>query len=37
MLDGIENDAETLDRMGTADLHPSRWFEPFLHVKEPIP
>ncbi len=37
MLDGIENDAETLARLGTADLHPSRWFEPFLYVKEPIP
>jgi hypothetical protein len=36
MLDGIENDLETLAHLGTADLHPSRWFEPFLHVKEPI-
>jgi len=37
LLDGIENDDETLERLGTADLHPSKWFEPFLHVKEPIP
>lgn len=37
MLDGIENDYETLARLGSADLHPSRWFEPFLHVKEAIP
>lgn len=37
MLDGIENDAETLAHLGSAGLHPSRWFEPFLHVKEPIP
>lgn len=37
MLDGIENDVETLAHLGSADLHPSRWFEPFLHVKEPIP
>lgn len=36
LLDGIENDEETLARLGTADLHPSRWFEPFNHVKEPI-
>jgi hypothetical protein len=36
MLDGIENDTETLAKLGTADLHPSRWFEPFNHVTEPI-
>lgn len=37
LLDGIENDVETLAHLGTADLHPSRWFEPFRHVREPIP
>lgn len=37
LLDGIENDDGTLARLGTADLRPSRWFEPFLYVKEPIP
>lgn len=36
LLDGIENDTETLDRMGTSGLHPAEWFEPFNHVKEPI-
>lgn len=36
LLDGIENDSETLATMGTAGLHPSKWFEPFLYVKEPI-
>ena len=35
-LDGIENDTETLARIGTTGLHPAGWFEPFNHVKEPI-
>lgn len=35
-LDGIENDEELLARIGTAQLHPRDWFEPFLHVKTPI-
>ena len=36
LLDGIENDTETLARMGTSGLRPAEWFEPFNHVKEPI-
>lgn len=36
LLDGIENDTDTLARMGTSGLRPTEWFEPFNHVKEPI-
>lgn len=36
LLDGIENDSETLARMGAAGLQPPEWFEPFNYAKEPI-
>ena len=35
-LDGVESDAELLAQIGSSQLHPLDWFEPFGHAKTPI-